>query len=90
MFTSHKNKMAAYYVNSKKCFRRHIGFSRHFEFLAWQLCFYLNFQEKVFPKKIFFYPKYKKKQKKNGQKYYWVKNINIFDTILCIAAILIF
>jgi hypothetical protein len=28
--------MAAYYVKNKKCFRRHLGLSRHFDFLAWQ------------------------------------------------------
>jgi hypothetical protein len=40
MLPSHKIKMAAYYVKNKKSFRRHLGLSRHFVFLAWQLCFY--------------------------------------------------
>jgi hypothetical protein len=40
MLPSHKIKMAAYYVKNKKCFRRHSGLSRHFDFLAWQQCFY--------------------------------------------------
>jgi hypothetical protein len=29
-------KMAADYVKNKKCFRRHLELSRHFDFLAWQ------------------------------------------------------
>jgi hypothetical protein len=33
-------KMAAYYVKNKKCFRHLLGLSRHFDFLAWQQCFY--------------------------------------------------
>jgi hypothetical protein len=40
MLPSHKIKMAAYYVKNKKCFRRHLGLSRHFDCLAWQQCFY--------------------------------------------------
>jgi hypothetical protein len=30
MLPSHKIKMASYYVKNKKCFRRHLGLSRHF------------------------------------------------------------
>jgi predicted N-acyltransferase len=40
MLPSHKFKMAAYYVKNKKCCGRHLGFCRHFDFLAWQQCFY--------------------------------------------------
>jgi hypothetical protein len=40
MLQSQKIKMAAYSVKIKKCFSRHLGLSRHFEFLAWQHCFY--------------------------------------------------
>jgi hypothetical protein len=32
--------MAAYYVKNEKCFRRHLGLSRHFDFSACQQCFY--------------------------------------------------
>jgi hypothetical protein len=32
MLLSHKIKMAAYYVKNKKCFRRHLGLSLHFDF----------------------------------------------------------
>jgi hypothetical protein len=32
--------MAAYYVKNKKCFRRHVGLSRHFDFFVWQQCFH--------------------------------------------------
>jgi hypothetical protein len=34
MLLSHKIKMAAYYVKNKKCFRRRVGLSRHFDFLV--------------------------------------------------------
>jgi hypothetical protein len=40
MLPSHKIKMAVYYVKHKKYFRRHLGLSRHFDFLAWKQCFY--------------------------------------------------
>jgi hypothetical protein len=40
MLPSHKIKMAAYYVKNKKCFRFHLGLSRHFDFLAWQQHFF--------------------------------------------------
>jgi hypothetical protein len=40
LLPSNKIKMAAYYVKNKKCFRRHFGLSRHFDFLAWQQFFY--------------------------------------------------
>jgi hypothetical protein len=33
-------EMVAYYVKNKKCFRRHLGLSRHFDFSAWQHCFH--------------------------------------------------
>jgi hypothetical protein len=36
MLPSKKLKMAAYSVKNKKCFRRYLGLSHHFEFLAWQ------------------------------------------------------
>jgi hypothetical protein len=39
MLPSHKIKMAAYYVKNK-WFRRHLGLSRHFDFLAWQQFYY--------------------------------------------------
>jgi hypothetical protein len=32
MLPSHKINMAAYYVKNKKCFRRHLGLSRNFDF----------------------------------------------------------
>jgi hypothetical protein len=35
MLPSHKIKMAAYYGENEKCFRRHLGLSHRFEFLAW-------------------------------------------------------
>jgi hypothetical protein len=38
MLPSNNIKMAAYYVKNKKCFRRHLGLSCHFIFLAWQQC----------------------------------------------------
>jgi hypothetical protein len=34
MLPSQKIKMAAYSVKNKKTFRRHLGLSRHFEFLV--------------------------------------------------------
>jgi hypothetical protein len=40
MLPSFKIKMVAYYVKNKKCFRRHLELSRHFDFLARQHCFY--------------------------------------------------
>jgi hypothetical protein len=32
--------MAAFYVNNKICFRRHLGLSHHFDFFNWQQFFY--------------------------------------------------
>jgi hypothetical protein len=32
--------MAAYYVKNKKMFSSPLGLSRHFDFFAWQQCFY--------------------------------------------------
>jgi hypothetical protein len=43
MLPSHKIKMAAYYVKNKKWFRRHLGLSCHFDFLAWQQFLKLDF-----------------------------------------------
>jgi hypothetical protein len=40
MLASLKIKMVAYYVKNKKCFRRHLGLSRHFDFLTCQQLFY--------------------------------------------------
>jgi hypothetical protein len=40
MLPSHKIKMAGYYVKNKQCFCHHLGLNRHFDFLAWQKCFY--------------------------------------------------
>jgi hypothetical protein len=39
MLPSQKIKMAAYYAKKKKCFRRHLGLSRHFDFFAWKQFF---------------------------------------------------
>jgi hypothetical protein len=41
MLLSQKIKMATYSVKNKKDFRRHLGLSPHFEFLAWQNLFYV-------------------------------------------------
>jgi hypothetical protein len=30
-----------------KCFSRHLGLSRHIDFLAWQHCFYFNITLKL-------------------------------------------
>jgi hypothetical protein len=40
MLPSQKIKMVDYNVKNKKYFRRYLELSRHFEFLAWQQCFY--------------------------------------------------
>jgi predicted N-acyltransferase len=42
MLPSHKIRMAAYFVKNKIKIRRHLGSSHHFDFLAWQQCFYFN------------------------------------------------
>jgi hypothetical protein len=39
MLPSQKNKMAAYYVKNKKYCRRHLGLSRHFDFLFCNIYF---------------------------------------------------
>jgi hypothetical protein len=36
MLPSKKIKMVAYSVKNKKCFRRHLGLSRHFDLVVWQ------------------------------------------------------
>jgi hypothetical protein len=38
---SQKIKLAANHLKNKKRFRRHIGLSHHFDFLAWQYRIYL-------------------------------------------------
>jgi hypothetical protein len=40
MLPSQKIKMVAYYVKNKKCFRRHLELSHHFDLIAWKHCFY--------------------------------------------------
>jgi hypothetical protein len=38
MLPTQKIKIAFYYVKNKKINRRHLGLSRHFDFLTWQQC----------------------------------------------------
>jgi hypothetical protein len=40
MLPNQKIQMAANFMKNK-CFRRHLGLNRHFDFLAWQHCFYI-------------------------------------------------
>jgi hypothetical protein len=40
MLINQRIKMATYYVKNKNCFQRHLGLSRHLDFLAWQHSFY--------------------------------------------------
>jgi hypothetical protein len=47
MLPSEKIIMAANYMNIKKGFRRHLGMSHHFDFLAWQHCFYIYIAPEV-------------------------------------------